>query len=150
MAALINEQGLEIIKRYEGLRLEVYLCPAGIPSVGFGSTYGLDHRRLDMGHRPITELEAEGLLIWHIENIEPVIARLVRVPVTSNQWSAIVSLIVNIGTGNFQSSALRMKLNRRDYDGAADEFPKWRRGGGRILPGLVRRRAAERELFLEP
>jgi lysozyme len=65
-----------------------------------------------------------------------------------NEFSSLCSFIYNVGSGNFQSSTMRMKLNRLDYGGAADEFPKWRKSAGRILPGLVRRRAAEKALFL--
>ena len=75
------------------------------------------------------------------------ITRLITVPLNSNQFSAIGSLTFNIGSSRLKSSTLRSKINRGDYDGASAEFPKWRRAGGRILKGLVRRRIAERELF---
>ena len=84
-----------------------------------------------------TRLDAEGA-----------INKLVKSELTENMFSAIASLVYNIGTGNFQRSTLKMKLNRGEYENAADEFGKWRKAGGRILKGLVRRRAQERELFL--
>lgn len=155
MDTLINDAGLEIIKSFEGLvdgnpntpGLDPYLDCVDVPTIGWGSTYGLDGHRVTMDHRAISEAEAGGLLTRHIRETEVITARLLRVPVTVNQWSALVSLAYNIGTGNFQSSTLRMKLNRQDYVGAAGEFWKWRRGGGEILPGLVRRREEERRLF---
>lgn len=155
---ICNESGIELIKRFEGLGdgdkatpgFDPYVCPAGIWTIGHGSIFGLDDRRVDASHRAINKFEAEWLLLRDIKRVEGQLARLVRVSVSENEWAAIVSLTFNIGSGNFQASTLRQRLNRRDKAGAADEFPKWRRGGGRILPGLVRRRAAERELFLEP
>ena len=75
------------------------------------------------------------------------VSRLINVPLTENQFGALVSFTYNVGSGNLKASTLRQKLNRGDYAGAADEFPKWRRAGGKILRGLVRRRAAERALF---
>ena len=85
---------------------------------------------------------------YELNHFERGVRRLVNVKLNHNQFSSLVSFSFNLGLGNLQNSTLRMKLNREDYDGAADEFPKWRKAGGRILKGLVRRRAAERSLFL--
>ena len=146
---MINAKGLEIIKRYEGCSLNVYRDPIGIWTIGYGSIFGLDLNRVDRSHRAITEDEATSLLFRECQEAERAIARLVRVQLTSNQVSALISLVFNVGSGNFQRSTMRMKLNRRDYIGAANEFWKWRRAGGRILKGLVRRRASEEQLFKE-
>ena len=154
---MINEKGLAIIKRYEGLvdgdpdtpGLDPYLDPINIPTIGWGSCRRFDGSRVTMAHRSITINEAEQLLRRYCLWTERSIRRLVRVPLTSNQRSALISLVYNIGSGNFQSSTMRMKLNRKDYDGAANEFWKWRRAGGRIYRGLVRRRASEKALFIE-
>jgi len=145
---VINDKGLEILKHYEGCRLNVYRDPIGIPTIGYGSTYGLDYTRVNMGHRTITESEATGLLIRQCQWSERSIARLVRVSLTNNQCSALISFVYNVGSGNFQRSTMRMKLNREDHIGAASEFWKWRRAGGRILKGLVRRRKIEKQLFM--
>jgi len=155
---ILNEQGLSIIKDFEGLvdgdpdtpGLDPYLDPVGIPTIGWGSIWGSDGRRVTMDHPPISKNEAERLLAREVRHTERYVARLLKVPVTSNQFSALVSLTYNIGSGNLQASTLLRLLNRNQVNKAADEFPKWRRAGGRILLGLVRRRAVERQLFLTP
>ena len=96
----------------------------------------------------ITPIEADELLVREVRHAERQVARLVTVAVTENQFSALSSFTFNVGGGAFQASTLRRRLNRGDIEGAAAEFPRWRYGGGRVLPGLVRRRAAERLLFL--
>ena len=154
---MINDKGLAIIKKYEGLvdgdpdtpGLDPYLDPINIATLGWGSCRSFDGSRVTMDHRSITIDEAEHLLRRYCLWAERSIGRLVRVPLTSNQRSALISFVYNIGSGNFQRSTIRMKLNRKDYIGAANEFWKWRRAGGRILKGLVRRRAREEQLFKE-
>jgi lysozyme len=101
-----------------------------------------------MNHLSISKIEAGRLLSREVRHVERQVAYLVTAKLTSNQFSALVSLVYNIGSGNFQASTLRRLINRNEYEKAADEFPKWRRAGGRILPGLVRRRGVERALFL--
>ncbi len=97
---------------------------------------------------PSVDKHQAGILLRReVQHVEQMLPRLVNVSLSNNEASALVSFCYNVGTGNFQSSTLRMKLNRGDYEGAANEFWKWRRGGGVILAGLVRRREAERELF---
>lgn len=142
-----NDEGIAIIKKYEGCSLKCYLDPIGIPTIGYGSIWGLDHTRLASTHRDITEHEAELLLKRELRTTENAVARLVKSPLTQNQFSAVCCLVYNVGSGKFKSSTIRMKLNRKDYVGASNEFWKWRRAGGKILRGLVRRRAEEKELF---
>jgi len=146
----INEEGLAIIKYYEGCSNTVYRCPSGVPTIGYGSTFDLDSNRITMDHGDITDEEATAYLVRGLRTSENAVARLVTAPLNANQFSSLVSFCYNIGASNFQASTLRMKLNRLDYLGAAGEFWKWRRGGGdgRILKGLVFRRASERQLFL--
>ncbi len=143
-----NKAGIEIIKHFEGYSSTVYADPIGIPTIGYGSIWDVNGKRLTMDHPPISEEVGEQLLKRELKHVERAIRHLIRVPLTENQFSAISSLAYNIGTSRLSSSTLRAKINREDYQGAADEFPKWRRAGGVILKGLVRRRAAERELFL--
>lgn len=153
---ITNSRGVEIIKFYEGILdgkpdtpgLDPYLDPINIPTIGWGSTWGLDHKRVTMEHPPISKDQAGFLLGRELTSTERMIARLIRVPISANMFSALASFTYNVGSGNLQNSTLRMKLNREDYDGAANEFPKWRRAGGVILNGLVRRRATEQALFL--
>ena len=142
-----NNDGFEIIRHFEGLRLSVYRDPVGVPTVGYGSTRGFDRCRISMDHRDITEEEAETLLSMEVAKFEQVVAVLFYHPLGENQFSALVSWAYNVGSGNAQASTLRQRLNRGDIEGASAEFPKWRLAGGRILRGLVRRRVAERELF---
>jgi lysozyme len=143
----INEEGLAIIKYYEGCSLAVYRCPSGIPTIGYGSTFDLDGNRITMDYQNITIDEAEEFLVYGLRTSENAVARLASAPLNANQFSSLVSFCYNVGGGNFQASTLRMKLNRLDYFGAAGEFWKWRRGGGKILRGLVNRRREEYLLF---
>ena len=143
-----NEEGIRVIKHFEGFHSSVYLCPAGIPTIGYGSTRGKDGKKLRRNAAGITEREAEELLRRDIRSAEKAMKRLIKVELNENEFSALCSFVYNLGSGNLQSSTLRTKLNRGDYDGAANEFPKWRRAGGKILKGLVLRREMERSLFL--
>ena len=142
-----NDAGIAIIKRYEGCSLSCYLDPVGIPTIGFGSIWDLNHARLRRSHRDITSDEAEYLLKRELLSTENAVARMVKAPLTSNQFSALCCLVYNVGSGRFRSSTIRMKLNRKDFQGAANEFWKWRRANGIILRGLVLRRAQEAWLF---
>ena len=103
---------------------------------------------IDLDMEPISEAEAEALLIRDLESSEGLVRRLIKTALTENQYSALTSFTFNVGAGALQRSTLRMKLNRGEVQNAADEFPKWKFANKRILAGLVRRRAAERALFL--
>lgn len=139
----VSSRGLDIIKAAEGLRLYPYLCSANVWTIGYGSTRGVTK---DTG--PITKEQALARLKMDVLNeAERPLKNLVHVQLNQNQYDALASLVFNIGQGNFRSSTLRQKLNRGDYEGAAGEFWKWRRAGGRILPGLVKRREVEEKLF---
>jgi len=122
-----------------------YICPAGKWTVGFGTTRGVTAK-----HPPITKAQAEKYLIRDMQAAENLVDSLVTVPLNTNQTAALISLVYNIGGGNFSKSTMLKLLNAGDYAGAANEFPKWRKGGAMVLPGLVKRREAERELFLKP
>jgi len=146
---MINQAGLDIIKRYEGFRPEPYLDAVGIPTIGFGSTYDMAGKPVTLDHETITRDQAEEYLMNHLsQHVYGAMGHMISVPLTSNQFSALCSFIYNIGSGRFCSSTMRMLLNRSDYAGAASEFWKWRRAGGVILLGLVRRRQDEQALFL--
>lgn len=143
----VGEGGIDLIKRWEGFSADPYICPAGIPTIGYGSTWDINGDPVTMDHAPVDDLAATRLLERELAHVEGSLAALVRVPLEQHQFDALGSFIFNVGSGNFQRSTMRMKLNRGNYDGAAGEFWKWRRGGGRILKGLVRRRAEEERLF---
>lgn len=137
----INEKGLAIIKDSESLRLKRYKCPAGYWTIGWG------HR--DDTLLKINEAQAEEFLKEDVEGAEEDVDMLVEVPITDDQFSSLVSFVFNIGGTAFSKSTLLRKLNTGDYEGAADEFPKWVYAKGKKLNGLIIRRAKERSLFLE-
>lgn len=132
-----------------------YVCPAAVPTIGYGSTYYEDGRRVGMGDPPITVARAEELLLWELVKVSaPAVARLCpelfAQAVATGDWkafNAIVDFTFNLGSGRLQSSTLRRKIRAADWDGARAQLSLWVRGGGRVLPGLVRRRAAEAALL---
>ena len=128
--------------------VSLVLCPGKVWTVGYGATRSSDDRPVGPDMEPVTEADADALLGRDLEASERWVVRLVKTPLSENQFSALTSFTFNVGCGALQRSTFRMKLTRGEYQNAADEFPKWRRAGGRILAGLVRRRAAERTLFL--
>jgi lysozyme len=144
----INEAGLKIIREYEGLRLEAYLCPSNKWTIGFGNTFYKDGSPVRKGDT-ITREDAEGLLLHVVNDFADQVSNAVQVSLTSNQFSAIVSLVFNIGPGNFRSSTLLRKLNAGDYHGASEEFGKWCYSNGTRLRGLIKRRKEEQKLFVQ-
>ena len=138
-----GRNGINLIKSFEGLRLHAYKCPAGVWTIGYGHTKGV--KKGDM----ITELKAETLLIIDLQSSENTINTLVKVPLTQNQFDALVSFVFNVGSGNFQKSTLLKKLNNKDYIGTSNEFKKWVYANKKVMQGLVKRRNAERELFIK-
>lgn len=135
--------GLELIKEFEGFRANAYLCPAGVPTIGYGETQGV---KLGM---TTTEPEASAKLEKRYDEFEADVLKNVKVTVTENQLGALVSFAYNLGVGNLQRSTLLKLLNAGNYTGAANEFGKWNMAAGKVLPGLVRRREAEKQLFLK-
>jgi len=135
--------GLNLIKQFEGLRLRTYQCSANVWTIGYGHTAGVGADDV------ITEEQALFLLRQDVAESEKAVNQHVHVPLTQNQFNALVSLVFNIGVGNFRTSTLLKKLNAGDYDGVARKFRRWVHVGGKTLPGLVRRREAESALFLE-
>ncbi len=142
-----NDVGIDIIKTFEGFESHPYRCSADVATIGYGTTR-VGGKRVTMDMEPISRERGEELLRIDLEKVERAVSRLIKVELNSNEFSALCSFCYNVGSGNLQNSSLRSKLNRDDRDGAADEFPKWRRAGGKILAGLVRRREFERKLFV--
>lgn len=137
----INQSGLDLIKNFEGCKLMAYQDSVGIWTIGIGHTPAQQGQVID-------EAEALNLLASDCANAEAAVSRLVTSPLTDNQFSALVSFVFNLGQGTFKRSTLLTKLNAGDYTGAADEFLKWDKAGGKALPGLTDRRQAEKALFL--
>lgn len=133
---------IELIKKAEGLSLDAYLCPAGIPTIGYGHT-GKDVK-LGM---TCTQQQADEWLMEDFESACRDVKAAVKVPLTDNQLDALGSFVFNLGINRISQSTLLKKLNAGDYQGAAQEFDRWVFAGKTKLKGLVIRRAAERKLF---
>ena len=139
----ISNTGLDLIKSFEGLSLKSYICPAGVYTIGFG------HTGVEVTPNQIISLEeADNLLRKDVNRFETGINSLVTVDLNQSQFDSLVSLSFNIGLGAFKSSTLLRVLNAGQYIEAASQFLRWNKGGGRVLPGLVRRREAESQLFV--
>lgn len=138
----ISQEGLRAIAGYEGLRLNVYNDVAGNPTIGYGH---LIRPRENL--RTVTQEQALELLRNDVASAEEAVNSNVNVDLTPNQYDALVSLVYNIGNGAFAGSTLLRELNSGDYEGAAQQFERWNRAGGRVVQGLANRRADERRRF---
>lgn len=143
----ISLKGIELIKSFEGLQLKAYRDSVGVLTIGYGWTQPVDGKPLRDG-MVIDKPTAERLLKTGVVQYEDAVNKLVKVKITQGQFDALVSFAYNLGIRSLSTSTLLKKLNAGDSAGAADEFPKWNKAGGKILTGLVRRREAERALFL--
>lgn len=140
---IINKQGLELIKEFEGCQLEAYLCPAGVPTIGYGHT-----RSAKLG-QTISQADADALLREDLADSEDAVDRLVTAQINDNQFSALVSFTFNIGAEAFERSTLLSMLNANaQIHIVAAQFLRWNKANGEELPGLTRRRHAEQALFL--
>ena len=142
-----GKKGIDLIKKYEGISLKPYLCPANIPTIGYGSTIYPDGTKVSMKDAPITKDRAEEILKFVLATFERAVNRLVTVPITQNQFDALVSFTYNVGGVHLADSTLLKMLNNGDYAGASEQFGRWAKAGGKTLPGLVARRESEKELF---
>ncbi|MDR6757192.1 GH24 family phage-related lysozyme (muramidase) [Mycoplana sp. BE70] len=142
----INKAGLDLIKQFEGLRTTAYLCPANVPTIGYGSTKGLT--RADVGKKKITTAQAETLLRADLVRFEKAVSSLVKVPLTDNQFAALVSWTFNLGEGNLGKSTLLKRINAKAPVAQIEaSWMQWVNAGGKRLQGLVNRRAAEMALY---
>lgn len=141
----VSKTGIDLIKKFEGLRLDAYRCPAGYLTAGYG------HRSNVTKDTVMTEEEAENLLKQDLKTFEQGLCKMLNAEelnVTQNQFDALISFAFNLGLSALAGSTLWRLFTHGDIQGAADEFPKWIYAGGKPLEGLKRRRQAERELFL--
>ncbi|WP_235912553.1 glycoside hydrolase family protein [Velocimicrobium porci] len=143
----ISQTGINLIKQFEGCYLTAYKCPAGVWTIGYGTTGKVDGKQICSGMK-INKQKAEQLLKKDLEQFEKAVSAIVKVPINQNQFDALVSFSYNCGSSALRKSTLLRKLNQKDYKGAAEEFLKWNKAGGKVLAGLARRREAERKLFL--
>ena len=135
-----SQDGINLIKSFEGLRLDSYYCASGVLTIGYGHT-GSDV----YDGMTITEAEAENLLRKDLKRFENAVSELITVSLTEHEFDATVSFAFNCGTGALQDSTFRARMNRGDNKSTCfrEEFPKWNKGPNGPLPGLVRRREAE-------
>ena len=134
------------VTQFERFSDTAYLCPAGVWTIGYGTTVYPGGARVTQGDT-CTEGQAQAWLQNDLAGAGAAVAREVKVDLTQNQFDALTSFVYNLGAGALQSSTLLRLLNEGDYAGAVAQFQFWVHGGGRVLPGLVTRRAAEAELF---
>lgn len=137
-----SADGLDLIKHFEGLRLDAYLCPAGVWTIGYGHTSGVkkgDKINLDTA---IAYLQSD------LRKFERIVTDLVKVPIQQYHFDALVSFSYNLGGGALADSTLLKRLNAGYFEEAADQFKRWNKAGGKVLDGLTKRRTAERMLFV--
>lgn len=139
--------GIELIKHFEGFSAKPYLCPANYLTIGYGHVITEKEKLNSELFNLITKFQAEKILRNDLTKFERSVKALITVPLTQNQFDALVSFTYNLGAGALQRSTLRSKINRGEYSAAAAEFLKWIYAGGRKLPGLVLRRKEESLLY---
>ena len=142
-----SDKGISLIKEFEGCKLTAYRDSVGVWTIGYGWTQHVDGKPIRAG-MTIKQETAERLLKTGLVSYESDVSRLVKVGLTQGQFDALVSFTYNLGSRSLSTSTLLRKLNAGDYAGAADEFLRWNKAGGKVLNGLTRRREAERALFL--
>lgn len=142
----ISQHGIDLIKKFEGLRLVAYFDAIMVPTVGYGHTKTVTRQDV-LNKKRITEAQAEALLKSDVAEFVAGVNSLVKVPLTQNQFDALVSFSYNVGLGNLKSSTLLKKVNIGDHISAASQFIRWNKAGGRELAGLTTRRKLEAQLY---
>ena len=137
----IGYEGLKMIKHFEGLELNAYQCAAGVWTIGYGHTKGVQQGMV------ISEETADEMLVEELKEYENYINDMVNCPLSQNQFDALVSWVYNLGPANLQASTLLKVLNAGDYAGVPAQIKRWNKAGGKVLEGLTRRRQAESVLF---
>ena len=147
-ATKLSLKGLELLKKFEGLSLKPYLCPALIPTIGYGNTYYPNGSKVKLTDPAITQAQADQYLLFLMPPYEKAVDSFCRDDINQNQFDALVSLAYNIGVGNLQKSTLIKKVNLNPNDPTIKaEFLKWNKGAGKVLAGLTKRRQAEADLY---
>ena len=137
----ISQEGLALIKKFEGCELKAYKCAAGVWTIGYGSTKGVKEGDT------MTQEDADNLLLHEMEEYEGYVNDLAEVDLKQNQFDALVSWVFNLGPANLKASTLLKVLNAKDYEGVPAQIKRWNKAGGKVLQGLIRRREAESLLF---
>lgn len=136
-----------LVRKWEGFRSKPYLCPAGVPTIGYGFTHYPDGRRVTLLDPEMSREEANAVLAWLIRNRYAPMAQRLCPTAAGHVLVAVVDFLYNLGESNFKASTLRRKLLARDWEGARPQFMRWVYAGGRVLRGLVARRADEAALL---
>jgi lysozyme len=145
---ILDNKGYLLITKHEGLKLKPYLCPAKIPTIGYGNTYYPDGKRVTLLDKDITKQQAFDMFKEVANRFGKRVNELVTSNINQNQFNALVSFAYNVGTGNFSSSTLLKKVNRNPDDlTIKDEFLRWNKAGGKVLNGLTNRRNEEADLY---
>jgi lysozyme len=145
---ILDNKGYLLITKHEGLKLKPYLCPAKIPTIGYGNTYYADGKRVTLLDKDINKQQAFDMFKEIANRFAKRVDELVTSNINQNQFNALVSFAYNVGTGNFSSSTLLKKVNRNPDDFTIkDEFLKWNKAGGKVLNGLTNRRNEEADLY---
>ena len=140
-------KGIPIIRKYEGLRLRAYICPSGLPTIGYGATFYENGSRVQIGD-VITIDHADKILHFQVKLFADEVKKIVKSELNENQLGALTSFCFNVGGARFASSTLAKKANANPSDPTIRaEFMRWTRGGGKVLPGLVKRREEEANLY---
>jgi lysozyme len=140
-------KGIPIIRKFEGLKLRAYLCPAGIWTIGYGNTFFENGSKVQEGNK-ITLDRADRLLFFVVTKFENEVKKIVKSEINENQLGALTSFAFNVGAGNLAKSTLLKKVNANPNDATIrDEFMRWTKAGGKVLNGLVTRRKAEADLY---
>lgn len=137
----ISQEGIALIKKFEGCELTAYQCSAGVWTIGYGHTKGIEEGM------EITQQEAEDMLVEELHEYENYINDNVTAPLSQNQFDAMVSWVYNLGPANLKASTLLKVLNAGNYDDVPFQMRRWNKAGGVTLDGLIRRREAEALLF---
>jgi lysozyme len=148
---ILNNKGYLFITKHEGLKLKPYLCPAKIPTIGYGNCYYPDGKRVTLLDKQITKQEALEMFKEIANKFAKRVDELVKTELTQNQFNALVSFAYNVGTGNFASSTLLKKVNKNPNDLTIKaEFLRWNKAGGKVINGLTNRRIDEADLYFLP
>lgn len=140
-------KGIPIIRKFEGLKLRAYLCPANVWTIGYGNTFYENGSKVQEGDK-ITLERADKLLFFVVQKFEAEVKKLVKSAINDNQLGALTSFAFNVGAGNLAKSTLLKKVNANPNDSSIrDEFMRWTKAGGKVLNGLVTRRKAEADLY---
>lgn len=137
----ISLEGLALIKKFEGCKLESYKCAAGVWTIGYGSTKGIKEGM------SISQEEADNLLLEDVAVFEDNVLDAVTMPLSQHQFDALVSWTFNLGGANLKASTMLKKLNAGEYEEVPAQIKRWNKAGGKVLQGLIRRREAEALLF---